>query len=325
MKPRIAVLGCGYWGSNHIRTLKSLDALYAVSDANRARAEGFASEQDCLAIDPDELHERDDIDAIVMALPPQFHAENAIRAVHAGKDVLVEKPVALTVADAERAVKAAREARRVFMVGHVLRFHPAFERLKALIDAGELGEVRYIHSHRLGLGKFHTENDALWDLAPHDLSMIVAITGEAPDEIRGEGAALLDHLSDFAHLHMHFPGGIRSHLFASRLNPYRERRLTVVGTRAMAVFDDVEPWERKLAVYRHAIWQDSGQWAFTANEPSYVKVEQGMPLTRELQHFIQCVRTREEPRTNGEEAILVLEILTAGTVTHDSPTHPALP
>jgi predicted dehydrogenase len=325
MKPRIAVLGCGYWGSNHIRTLKSLDALYAVSDANRARAEGFASEQDCLAIDPDELHERDDIDAIVMALPPQYHAESAVRAVRAGKDVLVEKPVALTVGDAERAVKAARDERRVFMVGHVLRFHPAFERLKALIDAGELGEVRYIHSHRLGLGKFHTENDALWDLAPHDLSMIVAITGEAPDEIRGEGAALLDHLSDFAHLHMHFPNGIRSHLFASRLNPYRERRLTVVGTRAMAVFDDVEPWERKLAVYRHAIWQDSGQWAFTANEPSYVKVEQGMPLTRELQHFIHCIRTREEPRTNGEEAILVLEILTAGTVTHDSPTHPALP
>jgi predicted dehydrogenase len=325
MKPRIAVLGCGYWGSNHIRTLKSLDALYAVSDANRARAEGFASEQECLAIDPDELHERDDVDAIVMALPPQFHAENAIRAVKNGKDVLVEKPVALTVTDAERAVKAARDERRVFMVGHVLRFHPAFERLKALIDAGELGEVRYIHSHRLGLGKFHTENDALWDLAPHDLSMIVAITGEPPDEIRGEGAALLDHLSDFAHLHMHFPNGIRSHLFASRLNPYRERRLTVVGTRAMAVFDDVAPWERKLAVYRHAIWQDSGQWAFTANEPSYVKVEEGMPLTRELQHFIHCIGTREEPRTNGEEAIRVLEILTAGTVTHDSPTHPALP
>ena len=115
-----------------------------------------------------------------MALPPQFHAESAIRAVQAGKDVLVEKPVALTVADAERAVKAAREARCVFMVGHVLRFHPAFERLKALIDAGELGEVRYIHSHRLGLGKFHTENDALWDLAPHDLSMIVAIARMAP-------------------------------------------------------------------------------------------------------------------------------------------------
>jgi predicted dehydrogenase len=317
MTPRIAVLGCGYWGSNHIRTLKALGALHAVSDANLARAEGFAVEQECLAIAPDELFDRADIDAIVIALPPQFHAEAAIRAVRAGKDVLVEKPIALTVPDAERAVAAAKDAGRIFMTGHVLRFHPAFETLKDLIDRGDLGEIKYIHSHRLGLGKFHTENDALWDLAPHDLSMILAITGAFPVEVRGEGAALLDHLSDFAHLHMRFPNGLRSHLFTSRLNPYRERRLTVVGTKSMAVFDDVEPWQRKLAVYRHAVWQDSGQWAFTANEPTYVHVAEGMPLTRELQHFIDCIETRAEPRTSGEEAIGVLRILTAGAVVHD--------
>ena len=318
MAPRLAVLGCGYWGSNHIRTLKSLDALYAVSDANAARAEGFASEQECLAIAPEDLIRCDEVDAIVLALPPQFHAEFAIAAVEAGKDVLVEKPIALTVADAERAVAAAKANGRVFMVGHVLRFHPAFEKLKSLIDAGELGEVKYIHSHRLGLGKFHTENDALWDLAPHDLSMILAITGQAPLEVRGEGAAILDNLSDFAHLHMRFPGGVRGHLFTSRLNPYRERRLTVVGTKAMAVFDDVEPGPRKLAVYRHAVWQDSGQWAFTANEPAYVEFDNtGMPLTRELEHFIDCIETRAEPRTSGEEAITVLRILTAGSVVHD--------
>lgn len=315
--PRIAVLGCGYWGSNHIRTLKALGALHAVSDANRARAEGFASEHDCLAVPPDEIYRREDIDALVLALPPQFHADAAVRTVENGKHVLVEKPIALTVGDAERAVAAARRHNRLLMVGHVLRFHPAFEKLKELIDGGELGEVRYIHSHRLGLGKFHTENDALWDLAPHDLSMILAITGTAPVEIRGEGAALLDNLSDFAHVHMRFPNGLRSHLFTSRLNPYRERRLTVVGTRAMAVFDDVEPWSQKLAVYRHAVWQDSGQWAFTANEPSYVAVSEGMPLTRELEHFISCIETGAEPRTGGEEAILVLKILTAGTVVHD--------
>ncbi|HEV7417548.1 MAG TPA: Gfo/Idh/MocA family oxidoreductase, partial [Tianweitania sediminis] len=292
MTPRIAVLGCGYWGSNHIRTLKSLGALHSVSDVSAARAEGFAAEQDCLAIPPEELFGRDDIDGIVLALPPQFHAANAIKAVEAGKDVLVEKPIALTVPDAERAVAAARANNRVFMVGHVLRFHPAFEQLLALISAGELGTVKYIHSHRLGLGKFHTENDALWDLAPHDLSMILAITGSEPVEVRGEGAALLDKLSDFAHVHMRFASGVRSHLFASRLNPYRERRLTVVGEKAMAVFDDIEPWPRKLAVYRHAVWQDSGQWAFTANEPSYVAVGEGLPLTRELEHFLHCIQTR---------------------------------
>lgn len=317
MNPRIAVVGCGYWGANHIRTLKGLGALYAVADVNPARAEGFAAEYGCLAVDVDAVYERQDIDALVLALPPQFHASRAIRAVEAGKDVFVEKPIALTVADAKAAVAAARAASRVFMVGHVLRFHPAFEKLQALIADGDLGTVRYIHSHRLGLGKFHTENDALWDLAPHDLSMILAITGEAPSEVRGEGAALLDHLSDFAHVHMKFPSGIRSHLFTSRLNPYRERRLTVVGTKAMAVFDDGEGWDKKLAVYRHAVWQDNGQWAFTTEEPAYVSVVQGMPLTAECQHFIDCIKTRAEPRTGGEEAIRVLEILTAGTVLHD--------
>jgi predicted dehydrogenase len=290
--------------------------LHAVSDENRDRADGFAAEHECLAIEPGALFERDDVDAIVMALPPQYHAEMALRAARAGKDMLVEKPIALTVPDAERIVKAAADAGCVFMVGHVLRYHPAFERLKQLVDDGDLGELKYIHSHRLGLGKFHTENDALWDLAPHDLSMILAITGTAPIEIRGEGAALLDNLSDFAHLHMRFPDGLRSHLFTSRLNPYRERKLTVVGTKAMAVFDDVEPWDRKLAVYRHAVWQDSGQWAFTTHEPNYIEVGQGMPLTRELQHFVECLETRAAPRTGGEEAIRVLQILTAGTVTH---------
>lgn len=317
MTPRIGVVGCGYWGSNHVRTLKALGALYAVSDRNGAKADGFASDYACKSVNVDDAFEHPEIDALVLALPPQFHSEYAIRAMENGKDVLVEKPIALTVPDAELAVAKARETGRVFMVGHVLRFHPAFEKLLALISAGELGEVKYIHSHRLGLGKFHTENDALWDLAPHDLSMILAITGSEPTEVHGEGAALLDHLSDFAHLHMKFPGGVRSHLFTSRLNPYRERRLTVVGTKAMAVFDDGERWDKKLAVYRHAVWQDSGQWAFTANEPTYVHVGEAMPLTRECEHFISCIQTREEPRTNGEEAIRVLRILTAGTVSHD--------
>jgi predicted dehydrogenase len=317
MTVRVAVLGCGYWGGNHIRTLSSLGALHVVSDANAARAESLAREFNCLSVDPVDLYDHPEVDAIIMALPPQYHAEAAIRAVRAGKDVLVEKPIALSVADAKAAVKAARDCSRVFMVGHVLRFHPAFEKLQELIANGELGSVRYIHSNRLGLGKFHTENDALWDLAPHDLSMILAITGEAPSEVQGQGSALLDHLSDFAHVHMRFPGGIRSHLFASRLNPYRERRLTVVGTKAMAVFDDVASWDKKLAIYRHAVWQDNGQWAFTAQEPNYIAIREGLPLTAEDKHFIECVQTRAEPRTGGEEAIRVLEILTAGTVRHD--------
>ena len=317
MNPRIGVIGCGYWGSNHIRTLASMGHLAAVADVNGPRAEGFGSEYDVPGLSPQEAIDSPDLDALVLALPPQFHAVTAIAAMRSGKDMLVEKPIALSVPDAERTVEVAAETGRILMVGHVLRFHPAFEGLKALADEGTLGELRYIHSHRIGLGKFHTENDALWDLAPHDLSMILALTGQPPEALHGEGAAMLDHLSDFAHLHMRFSDRLRGHLFASRLNPYRERRLSVVGTKAMAVFDDVEPWERKLALYRHTLWQDNGAWAATQEEPEYLSVPSGMPLTRELEHFIDCIRTRNAPRADGREAIEVLKILTAGTVRHD--------
>jgi predicted dehydrogenase len=316
MAKRIAVLGCGYWGANHVRTLSGLGVLAAVSDANPDRAAGFSAEYDVPAITPEALAADPSIDGVIIALPPQFHAETAIRMVRGGKDILVEKPIALSVEDAARAVAEAKAQGRVFMTGHVLRFHPAFEALQELVLSGELGDIRYIHSHRLGLGKFHTENDALWDLAPHDISMILALARSEPVEVHGEGAAILDHLSDFAHLHMTFRDGLRSHLFASRLNPYRERRLAVVGREAMAVFDDILPWEQKLAIYRHKIWHDNGQWAYTTIEPTYLPVEQGQPLTRELQHFLHCMETRETPRTPGAEGETVLRILTAGTVTH---------
>lgn len=316
MAPRIAVLGCGYWGSNHIRTLKALGVLAAVSDSSPERAEAKAAEHRVPALTPDALVAATDIDAVVLALPAQFHAAYAERLVRAGKDVLVEKPIALKVADAERAVAAARETGRIFMVGHILRFHPAFEGLKALVDKGELGKIGYVQSHRLGLGKFHTENDALWDLAPHDLSMILAIVGEEPTVVSGQGAALLDHLSDFAHVHMAFPGGARGHVFASRLNAYRERRIAVVGDKAMAVFDDMEPWERKLAIYRHKVWPENGSFGFEWNDAEYIPVDPGMPLTRELEHFIHCIETRSQPRTDGEEAVAVLRIMTRGSVSH---------
>ncbi|MBV2144073.1 Gfo/Idh/MocA family oxidoreductase [Falsochrobactrum sp. TDYN1] len=316
MAPRIAVLGCGYWGGNHIRTLKSLGALQAVSDAIPENAQRFAVEFGVPNIPVEKLFTHPDIDGVVLALPAQFHARYATEAVRNGKDVLVEKPIALEVAEAEAEVKAALDNKRVFMVGHILRFHPAFEKLLDMVKSGELGDIRYVHSHRVGLGKFHTENDALWDLAPHDLSMILAIAGEEPSIVRGEGTAILDHLSDFAHLHMEFPNGIRGHLFASRLNAYRERRLSVVGSKGMAVFDDGEPWDRKLALYRHEVWREDDHWAFKSVDPDYIRVEEGMPLTRELQHFLHCIETRETPRTDGREAISVLRILTEGTVRH---------
>ncbi|WP_375642137.1 MULTISPECIES: Gfo/Idh/MocA family protein [unclassified Bartonella] len=317
MVPRVAVLGCGHWGENHIRTLHSLGALAAVSDIDNDRAASFATMYGVEVVTPDDLFTRRDIDALVLALPPQLHTQNVLCAVKNGKDVLVEKPIALNVSDAKRQVQEAEAYGRVFMVGHILRFHPAFEKMCELVKNGEVGDVRYIYSHRLGFGKFHTHSDALWDLAPHDLSMILALTGCEPSEIRGEGAAVVNQISDFSHIHMTFPNGVRSHLFTSRLSSYRERRLTVVGTKAMLVFDDMEPWSRKLAMHHFAVWKENQEWAFSMDELNYIDVCEDLPLTCELRHFLHCIETRQSPRTNGDDAIAVLRILTAAGVNYD--------
>ena len=315
--PKIVVVGCGYWGSNHARTLAGLGALYAVSDRHEDRAEELASKHGARAMGFEEALADPAVDGVVLALPPQYHADQAIAVLGAGKHVLVEKPIALSVADGRRVVDAASKTGLVAMTGHVLRFHPAFEALEAMIEAGELGAVRYIHSHRVGLGKFHAENDALWDIAPHDLSLILALTGEKPISVRGVGSAMLNRLSAFAHLHLQFASGVRSHVFASRLNPYRERRLTVIGSKAMAVFDDVAPWEQKLAIYRHKLWEDDNGWQSEMVDPEYVEIPDGMPLTRECAHFLDCITTGEKSRTPVADGLAVIEILSEGTVRHD--------
>ena len=315
--PRIGVAGCGYWGSNHIRTLSGLGALAAVSDRDTGRAARAGAQYSVAALSFEEMLSDPSLDGVVLALPPHHHAEASVAVLEAGKHLLVEKPIALSVADARRVCDVAARSGLVAMTGHVLRFHPAFEALEALVADGTLGPVRYIHSHRVGLGKFHAENDALWDIAPHDLSLILALTGEKPLRVHGEGSAMLNRLSDFAHLHLQFPGGVRSHVFTSRLNPYRERRLTVIGSKAMAVFDDVAPWHEKLAVYHHKVWEDEGGWQSEMVDPAYVAIPDGMPLTRECAHFLDCIANGTAPRTPVGDGLAVIEILSEGTVRHD--------
>lgn len=317
LPPKIAVVGCGYWGSNHARTFSELGALCAVSDRHQDRANTLAAMHGVKSMEFDAVLADPAIDGVVLALPPQYHADQAIAVLEAGKHLLVEKPIGLSVADARRVVDAAQKTSLVAMTGHVLRFHPAFEALEALIADGELGTIRYIHSHRVGLGKFHAENDALWDIAPHDLSLILALTGEKPVNVRGVGSAMLNRLSDFAHLHLQFPSGVRSHVFTSRLNPYRERKLTVIGSKAMAVFDDVAPWNQKLAVYRHKLWEDDNGWQSEMVDPDYIDIPDGMPLTRECEHFLDCIRTGHAPRAPVSDGLAVIEILSEGTVRHD--------
>jgi predicted dehydrogenase len=307
--PRVGVIGCGDWGANHVRTLAGLGVLAAVADNDAAKAGRLAAEHDCRAMRPEELIAAPDIDALVLALPAELHAATALKVIEAGKHVLVEKPMALEIDGARAVVAAARERGVVAMTGHVLRFHPAFEALERLVRDGALGRIRYVYSTRIGLGKFFTNTDALWDIAPHDLSLLLAITGEPPETVHLEGAAMITEAPDFAHLHMTFASGARSHTFISRLAPHRERKFTVIGDAAMAVVDDLQPHDRKLALYNHKVWNDGDGIRFESAEPHYIDLPQTLPLTAELQHFIDCITTGRTPRASVAEGLEVLEVL----------------
>lgn len=306
---RLAVIGCGYWGANHVRTLGEMGVLRRVCDLDVARAEKLAAPFGALAGTPDEAFADPQIDAVVLALPANVHAEFALRALADGKHVFVEKPLALSSFDAVRMVDEAATAGRVLMTGHILCYHNAFVALTDRIAAGALGEIRYIQSHRLGFGKFHARFDALWDLAPHDLSMILSIAGGEPEEVRGFTRGVSIGSTDFAHVHLDFAGGLGGHVYVSRHSPYRERRFTVIGSEGMAVWDDLADWPHKLALYRHSIEPNGANWEHLLSEPDYVPLEPNMALTDELARFIACIESGETPQTDGRQGAAVLRVL----------------
>jgi len=306
----VAVVGCGYWGKNVVRSFAQLGALSAVIDPNPAAAESEAAAHGAAARSWDEVLADPAITAVSLATPAELHFDQAMAALKAGKDVLVEKPIALTAADGE-ALKAAAEASgRVLMVGHLLQYHPAFEALLALVEAGRLGALRYAHSNRLSMGKFRLEENVLWSFAPHDVSMLLALFGAAPVEVRATGGAFATAgIEDEVQVDMIFPGGGHGHVFASWLHPFKEHRLVVVGETASAVLDDTQPWERKLVLYPYALKTGAGAPEAIKGEPEAISVPQDEPLKRECAHFLAACRDRSTPRTDAAEALRVLRVL----------------
>ncbi|MEM1378939.1 MAG: Gfo/Idh/MocA family oxidoreductase, partial [Pseudomonadota bacterium] len=203
-KPRIAAFGCGYWGRNHIRTLAGLGVLAGICDLDEAAAATLAGEHDVLSMSSEEVFADPTIDGVVMALPASVHADMAMRALDAGKHVFVEKPMALEPADADAVVAKAKHAGRVLMVGHILRYHNTFKKLLACIEDGMIGDVVHLQSNRLAFGKFHATFDALWDLAPHDLSLVLSVMGEKPEAVSITRHAFASEQADSGHIHMRF-------------------------------------------------------------------------------------------------------------------------
>jgi predicted dehydrogenase/acetyltransferase-like isoleucine patch superfamily enzyme len=307
---RVAVVGCGYWGKNLVRNFAELGALEGLVDAHRPSVDALIAKHGGRALGFKEALADATIDAVAIAAPAALHHALAKEALQAGKHVFVEKPLALETAQAEELCGLAERLDRRLMVGHLLQYHPVFLALKTLVRDGRLGRLQYVYSNRLNLGKIRREEDILWSFAPHDLSMILSLVGAEPDKVEAVGGYYLhESIADVTTTHLAFPGGERAHVFVSWLHPFKEQKLVVVGSDAMAVFDDGEPWGRKLLLYPHRVeWKDNLPVPVKADAVP-VEVPQDEPLKQECLHFLDCVRTGATPRTDGREGLRVLTVL----------------
>jgi predicted dehydrogenase len=248
----------------------------------------------------------------VLATPVPSHAELAVEVARAGKHCFVEKPLATTAADAQRAVDAAEQAGRILMVGHLLEYHPAVDRLKALLDGGELGELYYVYGNRLNLGVLRADENALWSLGAHDVAVLLHLVGEEPRECVAHGRSYVrDGVEDVVFCYLRFPSGPVAHLHLSWLDPHKERRLTVVGARRMATFDDMR-LEGKLTLYDKGFDQDTRSWGEYITRSGEIfspQVPNTEPLRLECEHFVESILSGLRPRSDGESGLRVVRVL----------------
>ena len=310
----IAVVGTGYWGKNLVRNFHSLGALHTVCDTNPDTLNSFIKQYPGVqgAGSFSELLVNPEIQGIAISTPAETHAAFVREAILAGKDVYVEKPLCLSESEGEQLTELSEKHDRVLMVGHLLWYHPVVLKLKELIDAGELGRIQYIYSNRLNLGKLRREENVLWSFAPHDVSVILGLTGEMPASVRAQGGNYLhQEIADTTVTLLNFASGIKAHIFVSWLHPFKEQKLVVVGDKQMAVFDDTVAWEEKLKIYPHSIeWTGNVPTANKA-EAECVEVLQDEPLRAECLHFMECIQQQTQPRTDAREGLQVLRVLNA--------------
>ncbi|HPS93579.1 MAG TPA: Gfo/Idh/MocA family oxidoreductase [Deltaproteobacteria bacterium] len=311
---KVAVAGAGYWGKNLVRNYADMGVLGAICDSNVPALDSFRGKYPQVKYSTDyrEILEDPGISGIVIASPAATHFSLAREALLSGKDVYVEKPLALNVSEAEELRDIAHENSLILMVGHLLQYHPAFIRLKELIRDGELGRIHYIYSNRLSFGKIRREEDILWSFAPHDISMILTLAQEEPEYVMATGGNYLHKkIADVTTTHLEFPSGLKAHVFVSWLHPFKEQMLVVVGSKNMAVFNDTLPWTEKLRLYPHDIRWHDGIPIPDKKDAKQVPVQEAEPLRAECDHFIECIRGRKKPVTDAVEGIEVLKILKA--------------
>ncbi|MDE0307427.1 MAG: Gfo/Idh/MocA family oxidoreductase [Albidovulum sp.] len=306
---RIGVIGCGMWGRNLIRNFFELGALAAVSDSAQDVANECSAAFSVPALSLSRLLMSEEIDSVAIAVPPEAHAEIAISALGRGKHVFVEKPAATEISDATKMVAAARERGATLMVGHLLRYHPAFRELMKIFSEGGIGKIEYVHTIRANHRTDFRGENAIWGFAPHDVSMILALLGQLPcsvfarRQVSGDGSG-----PDAVVSLLEFPSGASGHMFASWLHPLREQRLIVSGDEGTLQFDDCAPWQSKLSIARFGDRETEG---IASSALAGIQVSEEEPLKLECMHFLECVDSGHHPITNGQEALAVLRVLDA--------------
>jgi predicted dehydrogenase len=312
----VGVLGLGYWGPNLARNFDRLGEteLRWICDASEESRERWAPQFPTTRAsgELDELLADDELDAVVIAAPVPLHADLAVRVLEAGKHCFVEKPLAQSVADAERVVAAAEESGKVLMVGHLLEYHPGVQRLKEVASSGELGDIRYIYGNRLNLGKLRKDENALWSLGAHDVSVLLHLAEEEPDELHAFGAGFMHPpVEDVVFCILRFPSGLMAHLHLSWLDPHKERRFTIVGSDKMATFDDME-LEQKLVIYDKGFdepYSSYGEYIARSGDVWSPRVSNEEPLRIECRHFADCIRDGKTPVSDGHSGLRVVRVL----------------
>jgi len=307
---RVAILGAGGWGKNLVRVFCQILGAEGVLVCDPSEKQRSAMEQAYPGVNTSERNDYDAADAVIIAAPAVAHFELARHALRAGKHVLVEKPMTLTARDSEELISIANGSDRILMVDHLLEYHPAVVKLRELIGEGALGRIYHLTSQRLNLGVVRQEENALWSLAPHDISVMLDLLNEEPREVVARGEVYLQPgVEDVTHATLTFPSGVLGHVHSSWLDPVKVRRLTVTGDRCMAVFDDMA--ENKLVLFHHAVSQDeaSGRISVERGLEEIVELPPAEPLRSMAETFLQSINTGIPPRSDGHDGLRVVRVL----------------
>jgi len=325
---RVAALGLGYWGPNLARAWSGLEetelAWLCDLDEGRLDRMGRQFQEARVTKDFDEVLADETVEAVSIATSAPTHAALAIRAIEAGKHVFVEKPLALTSADARAMAGAAERAGRLMVVGHLLVHHPAVAKLKELVDTGELGRTHYLYTNRQNLGQVRSDENALWSLGAHDISVLLHLVGELPESVSAQGQCFIhEGIEDVVFGVLRFPSGVIAHMHLSWMDPFKMRKMTIVGSEKMAVFDDMNP-DEKVKIFNKGVthsgnaegreWQPASYGEYVQlrhGDTSIPRISSEEPLRIQCRHFARCVRGEEEPRSGAAQGLAVVEVLEA--------------